>query len=174
MYRPPDKIIVALVTRQAEIIQVGFGSGCIPVMVAKGREEAVFGCSRTVRAGIRENEIMVILADMGIDRISCAGWVIVIADRDEDVRIPAMDHGGHIRFALAAFPEIADHGEAHGWVGGWGRFGNCRERCRRGRGGGQHRCSGFNRSGRGGCNRCRGRHRRPRHGQAGCQQCQQA
>ena len=98
-------------------------------MVAKGREETVFSRARAVLAGIRENEIMVILADMSINRIGRSGRVVVVADRDDDIRIPAVDHPSYICFALAAFPEIADHSEAQGRVRGWGWFGRCRKRC---------------------------------------------
>jgi hypothetical protein len=65
-------------------------------MVTKGREELIRGSTRAIRAGVREDEVVIILADIIIDIGGKAVLVVIITDGDDEVRVPAMDHGSDL------------------------------------------------------------------------------
>ena len=83
-------------------------------MVAQGWEETVFTRTCSVCAGIWENKIVIVLANIGVDRIGCAGWVIIVADRDDEIRTPAVHQRSHIRLGLVPHPEVTDHSKVDG------------------------------------------------------------
>ncbi len=56
---------------------------------------------------------MEILPDIGVNRVRCAGGIVVIADGNDEIRLPAMDKGGHVRFGRIIHAEIADDGKTY-------------------------------------------------------------
>jgi hypothetical protein len=136
VYRSPDKIIIAFVAGQGEIIQVGLDSPCIPVMVAQRGEEPIDRRAGSVRSNIRVNEIVVILPDVLIYGRGLAKRIIIVTDRDDKIGTPAFDKCGNILLAQAMIAVIADHSKTDrsGWNGrnGWTRGGSYGWRTRRG------------------------------------------
>src|SRR5690242_19127591 len=82
--------------------------------------------------------LAVILADVCINSLRRAFWIIIIARCDDESRLPTLHHVGYFLFWLARPPEIADHGKHH-WLGWWlcsakGRLAGCQNRAKCGRG----------------------------------------
>jgi len=138
VYRSPDKIIIAFVAGQGEIIQVGLDSPCIPVMVAQRGEEAIDRRAGSVRSNIRVNEIVVILPDVLIYGRGLAEGIVVITGGDDKIGVPVFDEVCNILLILTAITIIANHSKTDrsGWNGrnGWTRGGSygwrtCRGGC---------------------------------------------
>ena len=91
-------------------------------MVAQGGEEAIFIRSRAESSVVRGNILVIILADVRIDRGRLPAGVL-LSPTDHKIRLPALDQLGDILLGLPAGPIVADNSEAHRWV--------CRRRCRR-------------------------------------------
>lgn len=113
VHRSPDKIIIAFVAGQGEVILIGQGVACIPIMVAQRGEEAI-GCrARAVGPDIRKDELVIILPDILINRVSRAKWIIVVAGGDDEIGVPAFDEVGDVLLGRAILAVIADGGEAN-------------------------------------------------------------
>src|SRR5947209_19091777 len=83
-------------------------------MVTHGREEPVGGSPRAIGARIGEDEVVEILAYIGIYGIGAPGIVVIITGSGNKVRAPAPDEGSHIGFALAGRAVVPDHRKACG------------------------------------------------------------
>ena len=77
-------------------------------MIAENWKEAVLIRTCAELAGVREDEIVIVLADVSIDRIRRSKFVVVVPDGDDEVRLPTMDQRGHLRFGRRSAPEVAD------------------------------------------------------------------
>ena len=78
MYRSPFEVVIALVTGQFKIIQIGLGTGSIPIMIAERREEAIYFCPSAVSALVGIDELVIKLADILVDRGCLACGVIIV------------------------------------------------------------------------------------------------
>src|ERR1043166_538663 len=105
------EIVVTLVSREREIVQVGQGPGSIPIVVAEARIEPVGTRPRSVTPGVRGNEIVVILPDIPVDRGGGSIFVIVIAGGDNEIRIPAFHERRDVCFGLSAQSVVPDDGK---------------------------------------------------------------
>ena len=111
VHRPPGVVVIALVARQGEVIEVRLRVGRDPIMVAQGREELVEGGPLAVAAQVGVNEVVVILADVGVYGRGIAVGVIVIANCDDEVGVPTMNQVGHIKLRLSVATEVTDDGK---------------------------------------------------------------
>ena len=68
MRRPLNEIVIAFVVWQGEIVKVGLGVGCIPIMVAENGKKTVLGCACSISAAVWINKIVIVLPDVGIHR----------------------------------------------------------------------------------------------------------
>jgi hypothetical protein len=59
--------VVTLVARQVEVVEVGFGTGRLPVVVSQRGEEPVRGCPGAEPSRVRCDELVIVLADVGVD-----------------------------------------------------------------------------------------------------------
>src|SRR5206468_2916581 len=115
LHRPLGEGVVPLVAGQGEVVQVGRGqrgraAARLPVVVAERRVETVDGRAGAVLAFVVADVVVVILADVGVDRRGLAGLVVVVADGDDRVRGPALHEVGNVALRDAGRSVITDHG----------------------------------------------------------------
>ena len=145
VHRSPDEVVVALVARQREVVQVRSGPAGVPVMIAQAGEEAVGGRPCAVASCVGVDKAVVELADVRVNRRGRAVRIVVVADRDDEVGRPTLDQVGHVPLRGCAAAKVADHAEPraaglrarHGpsgqeehqaqndldaWHSGWGLF----------------------------------------------------
>ena len=85
------KVVIAFIPGQGEIIQVRLDMAWIPVVVAQGREEAIFSGTGAIGAFVGMDICLVLLTDVGVDGAGFAVWVVVIADGDDKVNVPTVN-----------------------------------------------------------------------------------
>src|SRR5207249_8509965 len=107
---------VALVARQIEIGEVGrraagIRKGVAPVVVAQRREETQRARSASEGAGIPEDVIVVVPADVRVDRRGRSRFVVVVADRQYEIGVPALDERGDVSLRRSVRAVVADDGE---------------------------------------------------------------
>ncbi len=117
MHRAARQIVIAFVAGQGEVVEIGLCVRGEPVMVARCGEELVFRCAGAVASSVGKDEIVVELADVGVNRAGSAARIVVVAHRQRQVGIPTVDERSDIGFEAAAAAIIADDGKAQG-VGG--------------------------------------------------------
>ena len=101
MDRSFDKVVISFVSRQSKIIEVRLGVRSVPIMIPKGREKFVGGCPVPITSLIGENEFVIVLADVPVDRASGAIRIVIVPNREDEIRIPAFDQGCHVCFKLS-------------------------------------------------------------------------
>jgi hypothetical protein len=107
------ELVVPLVAGQGEVVGVGREAVLgVPVVVARTGPEAVLLGALAVLAFVRADPVVVELADVLVDGVGLAVWVVVVADGDDEVRLQPGDQGGDLMGLLAAVPEVPDHREA--------------------------------------------------------------
>ena len=82
-------------------------------MVAQGRPKHVAGGPGPVRAFVGRDIAGVVLTDILIDRGRFSGGIVVVTDRNDKIRVPALDEVGDGLFIRARQSVIADDGEVH-------------------------------------------------------------
>src|SRR5437879_12904629 len=88
--RPLAQLVVAPIPRQGEIVQVRRGAGRLPVMVTQDRPKHIGGGARSVCPFVRRDVAGVVLTDILIDGGGAAESVVVVTDRHDKVRSPAL------------------------------------------------------------------------------------
>ena len=68
MQRSPYEIIVAFIARQGEVVKIGLCVRGLPIMVPERGEEAVGARTAPIAAGIGEDELLIVLPYVAIDR----------------------------------------------------------------------------------------------------------
>jgi len=108
MDRFPDKLIITLIARQGEIIQVRlriFGS---PIMVTQAGEKAVFKRTIAIPTCVGKDKLVEELPNILVDRGCLAIGIVIITSGDNEFRIPALNQGSYIGFRLLSSAIIAD------------------------------------------------------------------
>ena len=97
MHRPTHNIVITFVAGQHKIIQIGVGTYLrIPIVIAQHRKEAVACCTWAIRAGIRINKVVIVKADVQINRGSETRVIVVVAQRGHKIGLPTLDALSHI------------------------------------------------------------------------------
>ncbi len=116
LHRPLLDRIIALVAWKAEVIEVGLALGAHHVVIAERREETIGRLARGVRATVRVDVLTIGLPDVGIDRLSRAYGVIVIAYGNDKIGLPTLDQRRHFSGIGRGVAEIADDGKSDGRI----------------------------------------------------------
>ena len=131
MNRPNDEIIITLVSRQSEIVEVCGDAAAFAgiFMIAKRREEAVGGAARAVGAVVIADVRAVLVADLAVDRR--LETVNIVPDGDNEIDVERIHQlRDHLGPALVAI--VTERGKA--------RLRDIADRC----------CDGINERGAGG------------------------
>src|SRR6267143_1468371 len=118
MHRPANEVIITLVIRELEIVQIRRCPRRYPIMVPKGREKSVDGGACSVSSRIRKDEFVVILADILVDRGCTSGFIVVISDGDDEIGVPTFHKRRHVGFGLTCEAVISDDSEPDGRLRG--------------------------------------------------------
>jgi hypothetical protein len=107
--------VIALIAGQCEIIEVGLGVGLHPLVIAQCREEMIHAIGAACAEGsfVGGDEIVVVLADVGVDGAGCAELIVVVADGEDQVGVPGFDAVGDVAFGSGVCAKVANYGEAH-------------------------------------------------------------
>jgi hypothetical protein len=81
-------------------------------MVAQDREEPIVVGAFAIDAQIGVNELVVVLADIGVDGLFGAEHVVVVAGGQHGIRRPTGNQGGDIRLRLIVHAKVANHRQA--------------------------------------------------------------
>src|SRR5262245_60574 len=95
MNRTTDERVVALVAGQFEVCQVRRSVACNPIVIAEAGEKSIGPRPASVTPLIGMDKIVVELSDVPIDCRGAAGGVVVVAHRDDKLRVPSFDVIGH-------------------------------------------------------------------------------
>ena len=80
-------VVIALVVRQGEVVEVRPGARGVPVVIAKGWPEVIdFVAARDVHPFVGRDVLLVILADVGVDGVSAPVGIVVIDHGDNGTR----------------------------------------------------------------------------------------
>lgn len=112
--------VVALVAGQREVIEVRLGVGGEPVVIAEAGKEAIGHRARAVASFISADELVVELADVAVDGGRRADGIVVIAEGEDEMWLPAFDELGDLAGRDVVGAVVADGGEGDGQGGGGG------------------------------------------------------
>jgi hypothetical protein len=113
--RPLDDIVIAAIAGQLTEI-VGIGRACfrrIEIVISERRKESIDRAPRSKGAEISADIFVVILPDIGIDGAALAAGIIVVAEREDEIRVPRLDQFGDVALVAVVDAVIAEGGKAH-------------------------------------------------------------
>ena len=125
MDRTANEIVVALISRKGEVIQIRQSAWGIPVVVSQGWKKTVVVSARPIAATVRPDIGMVKLPYISIDGGRCPIRIIIVTGRDDKINLPTVDQGGYIRRRITTGAIIPDDREGDRWIRSscWGRLG---------------------------------------------------
>lgn len=120
MHQPIVHIVVELIAGESEVVEVGASTAIGvaldggPVVVAEGGPEAIDRAAYAVITLIVADELAVVLADVVVNGVGRTVGIVVVADGEDEVGVPASDERGNTGFVDGVGAVVADDGEAEG------------------------------------------------------------
>ncbi len=112
VYWTTANVIISFVAGQGEVIQVGLQGACLPVVITGYGKEAIFICSGAVLTLIISNELVIVLANVGVYGLGCTIWIVVIACGNDEVGLPVCDQAGNVGGCLGVGSVVANDSKA--------------------------------------------------------------
>ena len=114
MYRALNKVIITLIIGQGEVVKVGLAVMRLVVMSTKCRPEAIIARASAVVAYVGIYVVMIPLAYVGINSGIRPIIVVVVAEGDDEIGVPAPDLVSYVSLLRVAGAIITNGGEAYG------------------------------------------------------------
>jgi hypothetical protein len=115
--RPSHKVVIAFIVRKCEVVEVRLklcSRLVVPVSIADAGPKAIGAGAGSIGSTVRINEFPIVFADTRINRCGFTIRIVVVAQRDDEIRVPALYEIGYIEFVRIVRTVVTDRSESDG------------------------------------------------------------